>query len=550
MATYMFFGVGDYEYSNYIDSYISDRSIVGVRVKESIRDTVETGLSAIPSTVTYNGVTYTVRSLHAYYPISGTAYGTWDGTIIGPYGGALQGCKKLTSVPTFPSTIDYTIPTATWDLFRKCYALTNPPALPSGVTRMSNTYSYCPITTAPAIPQTATELCGVFWVCKQLVNAPTIPPSVTNLDTTFASCTALETAPEIPASVTKMHNCFSGCTSLNGNIVVNNQITEEYDYRNVFYNTVNDIYIINGGTAGSVWKDTIAPSYRNVHYEADDHPAPSLSSFSATRVVSNGSTTPAEKGLWVYLSAQANISTDYLPVGWASEFGSTTTTMDNATITPAWTVSASTGTITLTAWVNINDLSAHTFTLSISELIKEGATTKKTLTTATLTATLPKAYALVDYYHDPATGAEGMAVGKYAESADLFDVAMPSLFEDTLTAQDMTQQEIDDFVDSIGGGGEPKEIFTTVETVSSFPYTATHSGILTVFMVSSSGSAVWREAIITDNITSKTTQFCCYFAVAYGGMSFQMPVIKGHQYSITTGASYVYTDDGRTYLTY
>jgi hypothetical protein len=249
-----------------------------------------------------------------------------------------------------------------------------------------------------------------------------------------------------------MRQCFSGCTSLTGNIVVNNQITEEYNYRNVFYNTVNDIYIMNGGTAGSVWKDAIAPSYSNVHYEADDHPAPSLSSFSATRVASNGSTTPAERGLWVYLSAQANISTDYLPVGWASEFGSTTVEMDGTTITPTWTASASTGTITLTAWVNINDLSAHTFTLSISELIKEGTTTKKTLTTAMLTATLPKAYALVDYYHDPATGTEGMAVGKYAEHADLFDVAMDATFEADATFKDANgaMRLLFDFIHPIG----------------------------------------------------------------------------------------------------
>lgn len=533
MATYVFFGVGDYEYSNNVNLY--DNRAVGVRVKASIRDTVESGLSAIPSTVTYNGVTYTVKSLHAYYPPSGTAYGTWDGTNIGPYGGAFQGCKKLTSVPTFPSTIDYTIPTATWDLFRMCHALTNPPALPSGVTRMSNTYSYCPITTAPAIPNTATELVGVFWGCKQLVNAPTIPPSVTNLDTTFASCTALETAPEIPASVTKMRNCFSGCTSLKGNIVVNNQITEEYDYRNVFYNTVNDIYIINGGTAGSVWKDAIAPSYSNVHYEADDHPAPSLSSFSATRVASNGSTTPAEKGLWVYLSAQANISTEYLPVGWASEFGSTTTTMDDDPSTPAWTVSASTGTITLTAWVNINDLSAHTFTLSISELIKEGATTKKTLTTATLTATVPKAYALVDYYHDPVTGTEGFAVGKYAEHADLFDVAMPTSF------LDMTAQEIDDFVDSIGGGGEPvADVVVDVGTDGIWNYRKWESGKYEAWAFSSTSAthyvtfAGWYGYYVDLALSS--------FMLTKDNLFITCPLSSGTQFCMPTG--YVISSSG------
>ena len=96
-----------------------------------------------------------------------------------------------------------------------------------------------------------------------------------------------------------------------------------------------------------------------------------------------------------------------------------------------------------------------------------------------------------------------------------------------------------------------KQTFTNTEAVTSFPYTPTHSGVLTLLLVSGSGSAVWRSARITDQTANTTTDFATYFATAYGGASMQMPVIKGHTYAITDGASYIYLGDGtRSYLTY
>lgn len=448
MATYVWFRDGEYEYTNNLDINNPEKGgiYLAVRVADEIRRTVET-VSDIPSTVTYNGVTYTVKYLYGCFP-TGKPYGTSTIGYGGSNEGTFFGCYELKQLPTLPNTIDYT----TLDsLYKYCYVLPSALTLPEGVVSMRYTYERCrELENFPPIPSTVTRLDGCFWHCYKMQTAPTLPPAVTNLYYTFCYCTSLTSAPEIPATVTNMDHTFYGCENLSGNIVVNNTPTI---YSLLFRNTVNDIYIVNGGTAGSVWKDTIAPSYSNVHYEADDHPAPSLSSLTAIRVASNGSTTPAERGLWAYLTAQVGISTDLLPVGWTSEYSSTSVEMDGTTITPTWTASASTGTITLTAWVNINDLSAHTFAVSVTEDIKEGATTKATSTSATLSTTLPKSYALVDYYHDPVTGTEGFAIGKYAEHADLFDVAMPSLFEDTLTAQDMTSQEIDDFVDSIGGGG-------------------------------------------------------------------------------------------------
>lgn len=96
-----------------------------------------------------------------------------------------------------------------------------------------------------------------------------------------------------------------------------------------------------------------------------------------------------------------------------------------------------------------------------------------------------------------------------------------------------------------------KPTFSNTEAVTSFPYTPSHSGILTLLLISSSNSAVWRSARITDQTANKHTDLGCYFSVAFGGISVEIPVIKGHTYVIASGASYIYLADGaRSYLTY
>ena len=78
-------------------------------------------------------------------------------------------------------------------------------------------------------------------------------------------------------------------------------------------------------------------------------------------------------------------------------------------------------------------------------------TPKDTAGTGTpITQMLAGAFYTIDFL----AGGHGIAFGKPAIN-DGFECAMDATFEDTLTAQDMTQQEIDDFVDSIGGGGDP-----------------------------------------------------------------------------------------------
>lgn len=98
---------------------------------------------------------------------------------------------------------------------------------------------------------------------------------------------------------------------------------------------------------------------------------------------------------------------------------------------------------------------------------------------------------------------------------------------------------------------EIEETFNNVEAVASLPYTPSHSGILTLYMLQNGTSAVWRSVRITDQTTNTHTDFGIYFAgTTYGGASFHLPVIKGHTYIVASGGSDLYFEASRSYLTY
>lgn len=67
-----------------------------------------------------------------------------------------------------------------------------------------------------------------------------------------------------------------------------------------------------------------------------------------------------------------------------------------------------------------------------------------------ISQTVSSAFYTVDFL----AGGHGIAFGKPASNVG-FECAMDATFEADCVAQDMTQQEIEDFVDSIGGGGDP-----------------------------------------------------------------------------------------------
>ena len=151
MATYVWFRDGEYEYTNNLDINNPEKggTYLAVRVADEIRRTVET-VSNIPSTVTYNGVTYTVKYLYGCFP-TGKPYGTSTTGYGGSNEGTFYDCYELKQLPTLPNTIDYT----TLDsLYKYCYVLTSALTLPEGVVSMRYTYERCrEMETVPPIPR-------------------------------------------------------------------------------------------------------------------------------------------------------------------------------------------------------------------------------------------------------------------------------------------------------------------------------------------------------------------------------------------------------------
>ena len=122
---------------------------------------------------------------------------------------------------------------------------------------------------------------------SELISQFTINNNIYTLESLFGcfANTNIETSPIIPASVEIMADCFANCRNLQGNIIVLNAPNNVADCEGVFYNTDNDIYIINGynhtrtsGTdVANSWRAIInAEQYDNVHYEVDDLDIPGV----------------------------------------------------------------------------------------------------------------------------------------------------------------------------------------------------------------------------------------------------------------------------------
>jgi len=275
--------------------------------------------------------------------------------------------------------------------------------------------------------------------------------SIVSLNMCFASCDSLTQAPVIPSSVTYMDYCFDGCTSLTGNVVVYNSPTSS---KGVFGGTSENIFIINKGSGETEWK-SIASQFQNVHYEADDNPIPNISNFTATRVSAVGSTDYEPTGTYAYIKATAMVYDNLIPVGWTNELKGEILT-DNGTVeSVTWQPSQITEYPTdIWCWISLGNTSVHTITLQISDSVKEGATEIGSKSSSVLSVTIPKSYALVDYYHDDVTDTEGMSIGKYAEYPDLLDIDMPTHFRQQVLAPDYFME-----LDTSATSGTDKDVY-------------------------------------------------------------------------------------------
>ena len=165
----------------------------------SSEDNEYSGAVAIPSSVTYNGKTYSVTSIG---------------------NNAFRYCRNLTSI-----TIPNSVTSIEGYAFCTCTSLTSI-TIPESVTSIgNNAFNECSSITNITIPESVTSIEeGAFCNCNSLKSI-TIPNSVTSIgDYAFKYCFSLKSI-TIPNSVTSIGNyAFYYCNSL-GCVTIGNSVT-------------------------------------------------------------------------------------------------------------------------------------------------------------------------------------------------------------------------------------------------------------------------------------------------------------------------------------
>ena len=180
------------------------------------------GTIIIPSTVTHEGVDYTVTKISesAFSNCSKLTSVTIPSSISSIGNGTFSGCSSLTSV-----TIPNSVKTIDGSAFSSCTGLTSI-AIPNGLTSIGGgVFSGCTGLTSIAIPNNVTSIGDyAFDGCTGLTTV-TIPNSVTYIGwDAFRGCTGL-TSITIPNSVISIGGwALSGCSSLSS-ITIPNGVT-------------------------------------------------------------------------------------------------------------------------------------------------------------------------------------------------------------------------------------------------------------------------------------------------------------------------------------
>lgn len=257
----------------------------------------------------------------------------------------------------------------------------------------------------------------------------------------FSYCTKLTSAAAIAnwniGAVEQMSSMFANCYKLAGNFSTN---AKPQFYSDLFTNTQKDIFLVDIGAGNLTFLNAVASTYSNVHFEANDNPAPTLVSMTVTRVATNGSTTYDEQGTYAYINATANIYDTYIPVGWTNELGAKTLTVDGSASSPTWTESVTDNTYTLSAWVNVGDSAKHTFVLYVADSIKASGTVKRTSNSQSLTVILPMVSVPFDIYKGP-TGF-GIGIGSKVSDEIVYIAPDPYFAIDTAASPGTTDGDL------------------------------------------------------------------------------------------------------------
>ena len=176
----------------------------------------------IPSSLTYNGITFSVTSIGgaAFYECRGLTSIIIPNSVTSIGRDAFYRCTGLTSI-TIPNSV-----TSIGDhAFDDCTGLTSV-TIPNSVTSIGNdAFFRCRRLTSVTIPNSVTSIGdGAFGDCTGLTSV-TIPNSVTSIgDNAFYECTGL-TSVTIPNSVTSIGSgVFYGCTGLTS-VTIPNSVT-------------------------------------------------------------------------------------------------------------------------------------------------------------------------------------------------------------------------------------------------------------------------------------------------------------------------------------
>ena len=207
-------------YYNYLDGNNVEVSCRGNYYSDY--DNEYAGAVIIPSTVTYNGTTYSVTSIGygAFWDCSSLTSVTIPNSVTSIGDHAFSGCKSLTSV-TIPNSVtsmgDYA--------FNVCESLTSV-TIGNSVTCIGRgAFAYCESLTSIVIPDGVTSIEGnAFYACSSLTSV-TIGNSVTSIgEYAFVGCSSL-TSVTIGNSVTSIGDvAFSCCFSLTS-VTIGNSVT-------------------------------------------------------------------------------------------------------------------------------------------------------------------------------------------------------------------------------------------------------------------------------------------------------------------------------------